>query len=138
MIQPDYKLTDYKATREELFALAQHWYFERHWIDFEAWRDQSGINSTDWHRQMYTNERLDAIAKILGDAEMKEALAMAKKEFVWRIGGEEVLRIWTDGTEEEQEAFRRKVWKQTAVAEIELVNQERIATRTEDERGELE
>jgi hypothetical protein len=101
--------TAYKPTREELFAVVQHWYLEKHWIDFEAWRDQSGINGTDWQEQMYANERLDAIEKILGNAEMEEAIRQARNYFVWRIGGSEVLRIWTKGTEEEQEAYRRKV-----------------------------
>jgi hypothetical protein len=110
--------TDYKPTKGELFALFQYWWGENRWIAFEAWRDQAGINTTEWRVQVNANEHMARIEKIIGEEKAQKACERARQNFIWRIG-EEDWRIWTEGTEEEVAEFHRKreaKWEEAAIA----------------------
>jgi hypothetical protein len=100
--------TGYKPTKSELVALFKHWWIEKQWINFDAWRLEAGISHSEWQEQMYANERMDRITEVIGEKEARKASDDAQREFKWRIG-EEAWHVWTGGTPEEEAEFHRKL-----------------------------
>jgi hypothetical protein len=106
--QNELQETDYKPTKGELFALFTYWWREHEQINFEAWRDQGGISSSEWQEQMDANARMEMIEKLIGEESANRACKQAREDFKREISWE-TYRVWTEGTEEEVAEFHRKL-----------------------------
>jgi hypothetical protein len=101
------EVPEFVATVHELRQLAQYWELERLEQNFE-WFVYQTSGSSEWRWSVYTERRLDRLTAILGVDVMKEVYADAVKIFRERYKlNDEDWRIFTSGTQEEQDAWRR-------------------------------
>jgi hypothetical protein len=103
------KEIDLGATREELEHLVGYWMERRLQVDFYGFCAAS-LSGSDWQCTMYADSRLDRIEKILGAEAMRSLEKAAKAEFQSGMS-EEVWRLFTTGTSEEQDAWRDAAWR---------------------------
>ena len=99
---------EFPVTRHELHALAEYWWTER--IDHDFWfflYQQTG--SSEWRWSVYMDRRLDRLHGILGKEAMDKAFdgAAARIRKLRNISDEE-WKVFTEGTREEQDAWREK------------------------------
>ncbi len=100
----------YIPTVHELKQLAAYWYEERIDHDFESFAYRR-TDSRVWRWSVFTGRRLSRLAEILGDDAMQEVWEKAIASYRHKLTDED-WRIFTSGTDEEQEA-----WRQTLFAE---------------------
>jgi hypothetical protein len=107
-------VTHFVPTIHELKQLASYWMHERIDNDFESFAYQE-TGSSEWRWSVFISRRLNRLAEILGAEAMqqvrKDAVESYRKCYP-RINDED-WRVFTTGTEEEQEAWRRKLWNAT-------------------------
>lgn len=108
---------EFPVTRHELYALAEYWWAER--IDHDLWfflYQQTG--SSEWRWSVYINRRLDRMHGALGKEAMDRAFdgAAARIRKLRNISDEE-WKVFTEGTREEQEAWREEQWRKQEEAE---------------------
>jgi hypothetical protein len=103
------EVSEFVATRHELEQLAKYWAIER--LEHDFWFfvcQQSG--SSDWRRSVYIDRRLGRLREILGPEAMetiwKDSIASFRKRRPKMT--DEDWRVFTEGTEEEKEAWRDK------------------------------
>lgn len=94
----------------KLRQLARYWYDERLVQSFWFYIYQS-TDSFEWRWSVYINYRLDRLTQVLGMEVMQELQGDAAKSFRNRCTEitDEDWRVFTSGTEDEQQAWRVKV-----------------------------
>lgn len=115
---------EFAVTRHELHALAEYWWTER--IDHDFWFfvcQQTG--SSEWRWSVYIARRLDRLQGVLGKESMDRAFdgAAARIRKLRNISDEE-WRIFREGTDEEQEAWRDAQWRKHEEAEAQAAVRE--------------
>ena len=109
------EVPDFVPTLHELKQLARYWIGERIDSDFE-WFAYQQSGSSEWRWSVFISRRLSRLAEVLGE------------EAVWQVGkvavetyrkcypriNDEDWRVFTIGTEQEQEAWRTKLRKEMA------------------------
>jgi hypothetical protein len=104
---------DFVPTLHELKQLASYWIDERIDHDFD-WFAYQQTGSSEWRWSVFISRRLDRLTEILGEEAMqqvrKDAVASYRKRYP-SINDED-WRVFTIGTDEEQEAWRTKLWKE--------------------------
>jgi len=100
-------------TLHELRQLALHWMLERIDHDFE-WFAYQQSGSTEWRWSVFISRRLNRLVDSLGEEAMqqvrKDAITFYRQRYP-KITDED-WRVFTTGTEEEQEAWRTKLWEE--------------------------
>jgi hypothetical protein len=99
---------EFVATRHELRALAVHWWTERIDRDFDWFVSQeTGSSESRW--SVYIDRRLNRLGEILGPGVMRKLFEDAAASFRRRAGlTDGDWRVFTEGTDEEQDAWREK------------------------------
>jgi hypothetical protein len=104
------EIADYVPTVHELKQLALYWAEERIEHDFD-WFMYQATGSSEWRWSMYIGRRLNRLSEILGAQAMeevwKESIATFRRSCP-KITDED-WRIFTNGTEEEQEKWRNGI-----------------------------
>lgn len=102
------EVTEFVATRHELQRLAAYWWTERLDHDFYYFVTESS-GSTEWRWSKYIDRRLDRLHGILGKVAIGKTFddAAARWRQLRKID-DETWRVFTEGNDEEQEAWRRK------------------------------
>ncbi len=120
----DGKEVEFPVTRHELRALAAHWWTERVDHDFE-WFVYQQTGSSEWRWSAYIARRLDRLGQILGQEAMDKAFddAAARWRKLYKIDDEE-WRVFTKGTEEQQEVWREAQWRKQEEAEAQAAVRE--------------
>jgi hypothetical protein len=107
------EVPDFVPTFHELRQLASYWMQERIEHDFD-WFAYQQTGSSEWRWSVFISRRLGRLAKILGEEMMQQvredAIASFRKSYP-KISDED-WRVFTTGAEEEQEAWRTKLWKE--------------------------
>ena len=100
-------------TLHELKQLASYWMQEQLEHDFD-WFAYQQTGSSEWRWSSFISRRLDRLAEILGEEAMrqicKDSVTSYRKRYP-KISDED-WRVFTTGTEEEQEAWRTKLRKE--------------------------
>ncbi len=107
------EVPDFVPTLHELKQLASYWMHERIDHDFE-WFAYQQTGSSEWRWSVFIFRRLNRLAEILGEKAMQEVRKDAVESYrkcYPRINDED-WRVFTTGTEQEQEAWRTKLWKE--------------------------
>ena len=111
------ELPNFVPTRHELVQLAKFWAMERLDHDF-IWFLYQQTGSSEWRRSVYIDRRLGRLGEILGseamDAAWADVVALFRKRSP-KITDED-WRVFMDGTNEEQEAWRDKVFREEETA----------------------
>jgi hypothetical protein len=99
---------EFVATRHELERLAVHWWTERIDRDFDWFVSQeTGSSESRW--SVYIDRRLNRLGEILGPGVMRKLFKDAAASFRRRAGlTDGDWRVFTEGTDEEQDAWREK------------------------------
>jgi len=99
---------EFPVTRHELRALAAYWWTERIDRDFN-WFVCQQTGSSEWRWSVYIARRLNRLGQILGDEAMDKAFddAAARWRKLYKISDAD-WRVFAQGTDEEQEAWREK------------------------------
>lgn len=108
---------EFVATRHELRALAAHWWTERLDHDFD-WFVYQQTGSSEWRWSVYITRRLNRLGQIPGEEAMDKAFddAAARWRKLYKIDDED-WRVFTEGTEEQQGAWREKKFADVAQPE---------------------
>ena len=115
--QPERVAHDYReevpefiVTRHELRQLARYWYDERLVQSFRFYICQS-TDGFSWRWSFYINDRLYRLTQVLGTEVMRELRDDAVNSFRRRCTEitDEDWRVYTSGTEDEQQAYRVKI-----------------------------
>jgi hypothetical protein len=108
------EVPDFVPTRHELKQLAGYWNGERIDSDFD-WFAYQQSGSSEWRWSVFISRRLNRLAEVLGEEAMQQAGKNAVKIYrkCYPSISNEDWRVFTTGTEEEQEAWRTKLWKET-------------------------
>jgi hypothetical protein len=105
------EVPDLVPTKHELCQLAEYWLKQRIERDF-VWFVNQTVGSGEWRWSEYISRRLDRLHLALGlDSMLKareNAFATFRKQYP-KITDED-WRVFTEGSEEEQEAWREKLW----------------------------
>jgi hypothetical protein len=103
------EMPDFVATKHELTQLAEYWVQERIEHDF-FWFAYQATGSSEWRWSVYITRRLDRLSEILGPEGMQKAWDAAIASFRKRCRdlNDEDWRVFTEGTQEEQETWRQK------------------------------
>jgi hypothetical protein len=112
------EVPEFLATRHELKQLAEYWAQERIEDDFDCFLYQSS-GSSEWRWSAYINRRLNRLSELLGPEAMRKVHEDAVASFRKcnpKISDED-WRVFMEGTEEEQEAWREKVFGEDESAE---------------------
>lgn len=101
------EVPEFVATRHELKQLAGYWMSERIEHDF-YWFLFQQTGSSEWRWSAYISRRLNRLREILGPEMMREAWDAAAASFRKRQPTltDEDWRVFTQGTQEEQDAWR--------------------------------
>jgi hypothetical protein len=101
------EVTEFVACRHELKQLAEYWSLERIEHDFNWFICQS-TGSREWRWSVYIDRRLNRLSELLGPEAMPKILTGAVASFRKQRPKltDEDWRIFTGGTEAEQEAWR--------------------------------
>jgi hypothetical protein len=89
----------------ELFELAKYWEAARLDFYFDLFLYDGGINSSDFNRMQFAARRINRIATVLGEEEVRKAVEETEKEFSKTIDPR-AWAIFKNGTPAEQEAFQ--------------------------------
>lgn len=112
------EVPEFVSTRHELAQLAGYWAGERIEHDFDWFLYQS-TGSSEWRWSAYINRRLNRLTEVLGPEAMRgvreDSIASFRERYP-KVTDED-WRVFTEGTEEEQEAWRTKVSGKEAAAE---------------------
>jgi hypothetical protein len=105
------EVPEFVATRHELIQLARYWTLEGIEHDFDWFMYQS-TGSSEWRWSVYIDRRLSRLSEILGPDAMRQAHEDAIASFRKRYPKitDEDWRVFTQGTPEEQEAWRDKLF----------------------------
>jgi hypothetical protein len=109
---------EFVATRHELKQLAEYWALERIEHDFDWFLLQTS-GSSEWRWSTYVNRRLNRLAQVLGSEAMSKVHQQAVQAFRQRYPkiSDADWRVFTEGTQEEQEAWRNKAFGDDGAAE---------------------
>ncbi len=107
------EVPDFVPTLHELKQLAGYWIGERIDLDFD-WFAYQQSGSSEWRWSVFIYRRLHRLAEVLGEEAMKQIGKNAVKIYrkCYPSISDEDWRVFTTGTEEEQEAWRTKLWKE--------------------------
>jgi hypothetical protein len=107
------EVPDFVLTVHELKQLASYWMHERIDHDFD-WFAYQQTGSSEWRWSVFISRRLNRLAEILGEDAMKQVRKDAVESYRKRYPkiNDEDWRVFTSGTEQEQEAWRTKLWKE--------------------------
>jgi hypothetical protein len=107
------EVPEFVATKHELKQLAGYLVEERIDHDFSWFADQS-IGSSEWRWSVFIGRRLDRLTEVLGQEAMERVWDDAIVSFRKRHPKitDEDWRVFTNGSEEEQEAWRKKVFEE--------------------------
>ena len=102
------EVPEFVATRHELEQLAAYWWTERINHDWDYFVYQSS-GSSEWRRSVYTNRRLNRLYDIFGQEAMDKVIddATARWRKLYKISDED-WRVFTQGSDQEQDAWRLK------------------------------
>ena len=104
------EVPEFVATTHELKQLACYWAEQRIERDFH-WFVYQATGSSEWRWSVYIGRRLNRLSEILGDQAMEEvwkkSIASYRRSYP-KITDED-WRIFTTGTEEEQERWRNQI-----------------------------
>lgn len=102
------EVPEFVATRRELERLVAYWWTERLDHDFDYFVYQSS-GSSEWRWSQYIDRRLSRLGEILGDEAVGKMIddATARWRKLYKVDDED-WRVFTQGGEEEQEAWREK------------------------------
>ena len=119
------EVPDFVPTLHELKQLASYWVHERIDHDFE-WFAYQQTGSSEWRSSVFISRRLNRLAEILGEDAMqqvrKDAVEAYRKCYP-KINDED-WRVFTTGTEQEQEAWRMKFWKEMSPGTQQVAKQQ--------------
>jgi hypothetical protein len=112
------EVPEFVATKHELEQLAEYWALEGIEHDFD-WFVYQSTGSSEWRWSVYIDRRLNRLSEILGPEEMQRAHKAAVASFRKHRPKltDEDWRVFTEGTEEEQEAWRIKAFGDDDAAE---------------------
>jgi hypothetical protein len=100
------EVPEFAVTRHELQQLASYWAGERIEQDFD-WSLYQCTGSSEWRWSAYINRRLHRLAEVLGSETMRKVWHEAVVNFRKHVKlTDEDWRIFTGGTDKEQEAWR--------------------------------
>jgi hypothetical protein len=120
------EVAEFVATKHELKQLARYWAEERIERDF-YWFVYQGTGSSEWRWSAYITRRLNRLSEVLGLEAMErvwdDAVASYRRR---RKISDEDWRVFTEGSEEEQEVWRKKM----------LEEEEKMAIVASDKRKE--
>ena len=102
------EMPDFVPTRHELFELAKYWEAVCLDLSYDLFLYDGGINSSDFNRTQFAARRINRIATVLGEEEVRKAIEEAEQEFSKTIDPR-AWAIFKNGTPEKQEAFREEV-----------------------------
>jgi hypothetical protein len=107
----------FAATRHELERLAAYWWTERINHDWDYFVYQSS-GSSEWRRSVYTNRRLNRLYDILGEKAMDKVIddETARWRKLYKISDED-WRVFTQGSDQEKDAWREAQWRKQEEAE---------------------
>lgn len=112
------EVPEFVPTRQELMQLAEYWALERIKHDF-FWVLTQQTGSSEWREGEYIFRRLNRLGEILGTEAMGSvwdaAIATFRKQSP-KVTDED-WRVFTEGTEEEQEAWRNKLNEEMEAAQ---------------------
>jgi hypothetical protein len=100
------------ATKNELVQLVQYWATEIVDLDFEYFL-YGCTGSSEWRTHQFANRRLNAISKVIGEKEVREAFRQAEQAFGKGVD-QRTWKIFMEGTKEEQERFQQEVQQNLA------------------------
>jgi hypothetical protein len=102
---------EFVATRHELKQLAEYWALERIEHDFD-WFVMQTSGSSEWRWSTYVNPRLNRLAQVLGSEAMSKVHQQAVQAFrkSYPKISDADWRVFTEVTQEEQDAWRAKVF----------------------------
>jgi hypothetical protein len=107
------EISGFIVTRHELRELAKYWFSERLEADFD-WFLHQCTGSSEWRWSKYITRRLERLAETLGLEEMRNLWNTAIASF--RKGNpmvtDEDWNIFRHGTEDEQEAWRARTFRE--------------------------
>jgi hypothetical protein len=105
------EVPDFVPTLHELKQLALYWMRERIDRDFE-WFAYQQSGSSEWRWNVFISRRLNRLAEVLGEEAMKQVGKDAVKSYrkCYPSISDEDWRVFTTGTDQEQEAWRTKLW----------------------------
>jgi len=105
------EVPEFAATRHELKQLTEYWALERIEHDFD-WFVMQTSGSSEWRWSTYVNRRLDRLSQVLGSEAMSKVHQQAVQAFRKRYPkiSDADWRVFTEGTQEEQDAWRAKVF----------------------------
>ena len=115
---------EFPVTRHELHALAEYWWTERLDHDFD-WFVYQQTGSSEWRWSVYIDRRLDRLQGILGKEALDKAFddVAARWRKLYKISDEE-WKVFTEGTREEQDAWRDAQWRKQEEAEAQAAVRE--------------
>jgi hypothetical protein len=101
------EMPEFVPTRHELKKLAEYWALERLERDF-YWFVCQQTGSSEWRWSVHITRRLDRLSEVLGPEAMRTAREAAVASFRRHRAEftDEDWRVFTEGAEEEQEAWR--------------------------------
>lgn len=100
------------ATKNEILQLAMYWATKIIDLDFTFFVYGSS-GSSEWRTREFATRRLDTICELIGEEEVTKTIRLAEEAFGQGVG-QRAWRIFTEGTEEEQEQFRQRVQEKLA------------------------
>jgi hypothetical protein len=109
------EVREFVATKHELLVLARHWATEIIDLGF-AYFLYGCTGSSEWRTRVYADRRLSTIAKAIGEEEVRNAFTQAEQAFAKGVD-QQAWRIFTEGTQEEQERFQQEVQENLARAD---------------------
>lgn len=115
---------EYKPTRDELRQIARYWAEVRLDIKLEWFLWQSS-GSRAIRMAPYAAHRLDKLAHVLGEEVVQQAVCEVRQAARRRMGGK-VWRIFSEGTELEQDEYRDKL--EATYEYLELKRQDKALT----------
>jgi hypothetical protein len=105
------EVPNFVATKNEILQLVRCWAMEIIDLDFTYFL-YGCTGSSEWRTREYANRRLNTIAKVIGEQEVK-AVRQAEQSFGQRVD-QRAWKIFTEGTQEEQEHFQQEVQEKLA------------------------
>ncbi len=100
------------ATKNETLELVRYWATEIIDLDFTLFVYGSS-GSSEWRTREFATHRLDTISKLIGEEEVSKTIRLAEQAFGQGVG-QRAWRIFTEGTQEEQERFQQEVQEKLA------------------------
>ena len=101
---------EFVPTKEEVIHIAKYWVRRRLEVRFWVFKFEQ-CSRSEWVEGRYALNRIDRIAEILPEQELNKAIDEVEHDFKHDIG-DDVWDIFTNGTEEQRQSYREKLWRE--------------------------